>query len=262
MRIFRKLDIRVLAALVVAIVSFMPHTAFAQTDDIQVYDGGLADVGKFNLTLHNNFTPKGAQTGAFPGAIIPDNSLNGVPEWAYGVTKWFEAGLYLPLYSIAKVQHGKINGVKLRTLFAVPNADDRKFFYGVNFEFSINAKHWDERRFTSEVRPIVGWHLHPVDIIINPILDTNYTGGIKSLEFAPSTRVAYNYSKKSAVAIEEYADYGQLRNFVPGSQQAHQIFAVFDHSGKFMDVEIGAGIGVTSASDKFTLKLILSRDLN
>ena len=140
-----------------------------------MYDGGLAEKGKFNLTWHNNFTPSGLKTPAFPGGLATNKLLNGVTEWAYGVNKWFEAGLYLPLYS-ANSSGGKLDGFKLRTLFAVPNADDRKFFYGANFEFSINAKHWDENRFTSEVRPIIGWHLKPVDIIINPILDTAYDG--------------------------------------------------------------------------------------
>ena len=42
-----------------------------------------------------------------------------------------------------------------------------------------------------EVRPIVGWHLQPWDIIINPTLDTKYEGR-KILDFAPAMRVAYN----------------------------------------------------------------------
>src|SRR5581483_9900250 len=142
--------------------------AFAQTDEIQVYDGGLADKGKVNLTWHNNYTPDGLTTPAFPGALVSNHLYVGVTEWALGVTDWFEAGIYLPLY--AADSHGLVfNGWKLRALFAVPHADDRKFFYGSNFEFSINQKRWDEKRYTSEVRPIIGWHLKPIDIIINPI---------------------------------------------------------------------------------------------
>jgi hypothetical protein len=248
--------------LLVAIVAGMPLRAIAQGDEIQVYDGGLAPVGVFNLTVHNNFTPNGIKTPAFPGAVTSDKSLNGVPEWALGVTNWFEAGLYMPLYSIDKDLGAKLDGFKLRALFAVPKADDRKFFYGVNFEFSINSKHWDERRFTSEVRPIVGWHLNPVDVIFNPIMDTNYTGGFRNLEFAPSSRIAYNVSSSWALAIEEYADYGPLHDFAAARDQSHQLFAVFDHGSRLMDVEFGAGFGLTAGSDKFTLKLILSRDLN
>ena len=52
-----------------------------------------------------------------------------------------------------------IDGAKLRTLFAVPNAASRRFVYGANFEFSYNAKRWDTKPFTSEVRRIIGWHL-------------------------------------------------------------------------------------------------------
>ena len=32
--------------------------------------------------------------------MIPYHALNGVPEWAYGVTDWFEAGTYLPVYTL------------------------------------------------------------------------------------------------------------------------------------------------------------------
>jgi len=261
MRLLKQTDFRLLVFLFVVFIG-APAAAFAQGDEIQVYDGGLAPVGTFNLTVHNNFTPKGIKTPAFPGAIISHHSLNGVPEWALGVTDWFEAGLYLPLYSIDSVQNAKINGFKLRALFAVPKADERTFFYGANFEFSINAKHWDERRFTSEVRPIIGWHLKPVDIIYNPIVDTNYTGGFKNLEYVPSLRIAYNLKNDWAVAMEHYADFGTLRKFNAFHDQSHQFFAVVDKTAKKLEIEAGVGIGVTAASDKWQLKLILAKDLN
>ena len=140
----KRVEIRYIAVIVVILLS-IPALASAQTDEIQVYDGGLAAVGTFNLTLHNNFTPRGLTTPAFPGAVIADKSFNGVPEWALGVTPWFEAGLYLPLYSRDKETGWGLDGFKLRALFAVPNADDRTFFYGANFEFSFNAKRWDTK---------------------------------------------------------------------------------------------------------------------
>ncbi len=241
--------------------ALLPARALAQTDEIQVYTGDLAAPGVFNLTLHNNYTPSGAKTPAFPGAIVSNGSLNGVPEWAYGVTPWFEAGLYLPLYSVP--QHGgpQIDGFKLRALFAEPDAGKRNFFYGVNFEFSFNSKHWDTQTYTSEIRPIIGWRFGKWDLVINPILDNSWTG-ISHLDFAPSTRLAYNISDKWAVAAEEYADLGEVRGFLPTRDQSHQLFGVIDYSGKPFDVEAGIGFGLTPASDKVTLKLILSRDLN
>lgn len=242
-------------------VALAPRAAFAQTDEIQVYDGGLADPHVFNLTLHNNFIAKGLTTPAFPGAVTADKSWNGVPEWAYGVTRWFEAGLYLPLYSRDHDQGWGLNGFKLRTLFAVPDADNRRFVYGSNFEFSVNADRWDTTRFTSEIRPIVGWHLSRVDLIVNPILDTAYDG-FGNLDFAPAARVAYNVSKTWQLALEDYSDFGPLKGFNPASEQAHQLYGVVDVVGKGVDVEFGVGVGLTDASDKLTFKVILSRDLN
>jgi hypothetical protein len=257
----RNLPIHNDKATAIALVCLAIASASGQTDEIQVYDAEISAPGKFNLMLHNNFTPDGRKTPAFPGAIIADKSLNGVPEWAYGVTDWFEQGLYLPLYSISKNRGATLNGLKIRELFVLPDAANHTFFYGINFEFSYNAKHWDESRFTGEIRPIVGLHLHPIDIIFNPILDTSYDG-FKNLDFAPATRVACNISSKWTVAVEEYADFGPLKRFYSSNKQSHQLYGVVDHNTKFLNIEFGVGFGLTDASDNVTLKLMLSRDLN
>jgi hypothetical protein len=240
-----------------------PAAVFAQTDEIQVYDAEIAEPGVFNLMVHTNYTPIGRKNPDYPGAIIPDHSVNGAVEWAYGVKDWFEQGLYLPVWSpYSEGRGGTINGFKIRELFVRPHAQDHTFFYGVNFEFSVNYHYWEPRRITSEVRPIVGLHLHPVDIIFNPIVDTEYRGGFGSLEFVPATRVAYNLNDKWAVAAEEYADMGPLRHFDTIHDQFHEVWAVMDHSTKILNIETGVGVGVTSGADRLTFKLMLSRDLN
>jgi len=250
-------------AVVTVVLLAAPAAAFAQTDEIQVYDAEIADQGVFNLMIHTNFTPIGRKTPGYPGGIIPNQSINGAAEWAYGVTDWFEQGLYLPVYSpYSEGRGGSINGFKLRELFVRPHAHDHTFFYGLNFEFSVNYKYWESRRITSEVRPIVGVHLHPVDFIFNPIVDTNYAGGLRNLEFVPATRLAYNLNDKWAVAVEEYADLGPLRHFDALNHQFHEIWAVMDHYSKSLNIETGVGFGVTAGADKLTLKLMLSRDLN
>jgi hypothetical protein len=240
-----------------------PATVFAQTDEIQVYNAEIADLGVVNLLNHTNYTPIGRKLGDYPGAIIPNQSANGALEWAYGVADWFEQGLYMPLYSPYSQGRGAtVNGFKLRELFVRPHAHDQTFFYGVNFEFGVNARYWKQRRISSEVRPIVGVHLHPVDFIFNPIVDTAYTGGLGGLEFVPATRLAYNFSQRWAASLEEYADVGQLNHIVSPHNQFHEIWAVMNYNGKIFSVESGFGIGLTAASDRLTLKLMVSRDLN
>jgi hypothetical protein len=136
---------------VIIAMGLVDSEARAQTDEIQVYDAVIAQPGIVNLTLNDNYTPSGRTFSALPGGIVPNDTLSGVPEWAYGVTDWFEAGLYLPLYSIASNLGPVLNGFKLRTLLVSPDAADLTFFYGINFEFSYNARHWDPDRYTSEI---------------------------------------------------------------------------------------------------------------
>lgn len=261
--LFEKIPISAKLFLIMIGLVIAPALALAQTDEIQVYDAEIAEQGVFNLMVHTNFTPVGRATPAFPGAIIANDSVNGAAEWAYGVKPWFEQGLYLPVYSLNSTNHGAtINGFKIRELFVSPHAHKRKFFYGLNFEFSVNALHWEPKRITSEFRPIVGVHFRRWDLIYNPILDTDYTGGLKGLEFNPAGRLAYNFAPKWAGAIEEYDGFGPLRGFVPSSQQFHETWAVVDRNGGFLNVEAGVGVGWSGGADRVTLKLMLSRDLN
>jgi hypothetical protein len=234
----------------------------AQTDEIQVYDAEIADKGKFNLMMHNNFTPNGRKEPDYVGGITPNHSYNSVFEWAYGVTDWFEAGLYMPLFTSYSDSGASFNGYKFRALFVKPHAAEQKFFYGMNFEFSFNQNQWDARKYTSEIRPIIGLHLKPVDIIVNPILDNAYLHGLKGLDFAPAGRVAYNINDAWAVAAEQYADFGTLRDFQTRSQQFQETWAVVDHKGKTYSIETGIGFGLTGGADKVTLKFMIARDLN
>src|SRR5260370_17928205 len=106
-----------------------PAIGFAQTDEIQVYDAEIVEPGVINLMWHQNFTPDGIKEPAFPGAIISDRSYNGVPEFAFGVTPWFEQGLYLPVYSISRGRGWTLDSVKWRELFGGPTPVGHPSFY-------------------------------------------------------------------------------------------------------------------------------------
>jgi len=234
-------------------------SAFAQTDEIQVYDATINEPSRFSIQLHNNYTPIGRTQPDFEGGIVPNHTLNGVPEWAYGVTDWLELGAYLPLYSWTNTGHFLIDGAKLRAEFVVPHAQERGFFYGINFELSFNALYWEPTRNSGEIRPIIGVRIGPVDLIANPILDTAFQG-LGALDFAPAARVAYNFSENWAVALEHYADYGQLSHLEPPSGQRQTLFAVVDYKSDPLSVDFGIGHGFTAASDALVLKMILSHD--
>ena len=236
-------------------------TALAQTDEIQVYDASIAAEREFKLTVHANYVADGLSQPAFPGAVVANRSLNGAFEWAYGVSGWFEAGLYFPVWSRDASKGLGYDGLKLRALFVSPHADARTFAYGVNFEFSVNQPRWNASHYSGEMRAILTWHLSPIDIIVNPIFDTDYNG-LANLDFAPCWRVAYNADKAWAFAVEQYADFGPVRDLHSWSEQSHQLFAVVDRHWHRWDAEFGVGAGLTAASDPWTIKLIIATSLN
>src|SRR5713226_281339 len=84
-------------------------------DEIQVYNAGIAAPGQFTIQQHLNYIASGLKTPDFPGALVSNHSLNGTPEFAYGVTDWWEVGLYLPF----SIQDKKFysDSFKLRSLF-------------------------------------------------------------------------------------------------------------------------------------------------
>ena len=238
-------------------------STFAQTDEIQVYDAEIAPPGIFNVMVHSNFTPHGRTDPAFPGAVIANHSFNGAWEWAYGVRPWMEQGLYLPVYSPYSAERGgSIDGFKIRELFVRPNAQHRKIFWGANFEFSFNYSYWESRAHTAEIRPIVGANAGKWELIYNPIVDTDYTGGLAGLEYNPAGRIVYNLNNKWDVAAEEYDGFGRFSSFDNLRDQFHEVWAAFDRTGKLWNIEAGAGLGLTAGSDRWTLKLMISRDIN
>ena len=212
----------------------------AQTDEIRSTTRNRR-AGRVQSHRAQQLHAEWAYQPRFPGGIVPNHTLNGVPEWAYGVTDWFEAGLYLPLYSISGSGALTYNGFKVRTLFVKPDAANQRFFYGVNFEFSCEHRALGSKpQHAGDPR-----HHRLASRVIRDDRQSDPRQFLPRdsarLDFAPASRLAYNLNKTWAIAAEEYDDFGPLRGFHPASQQQHQLFAVFDYGGKPWTIEGGAG---------------------
>src|SRR5216683_73205 len=105
---------KVAAGILGVAVCLAPAAAHA-VDEIQVYNAEIAASGQWTLQQHLNYAINGRKDPGFPGGLIPHHALNGTPELAYGVTDWWEAGLYMP-YAVQDHQFLS-DGVKLRQLF-------------------------------------------------------------------------------------------------------------------------------------------------
>lgn len=84
-------------------------------------------------------------------------------------TDWGELGFYLP-FAVQDRQFLS-DGFKLRTLFVLPNAGQREFFYGVNFELGYETPKFSQTRWGLEIRPIIGMRKGDYEFIVNPIVD-------------------------------------------------------------------------------------------
>jgi len=224
------------------------------TDEIQVYNAGIAQAGQFTIQQHLNYIPLGIKDPPFPGGLASHHSLNGTPEFAYGVTDWWEVGLYLPF----SVQDQKFysDSFKLRSLFVTPHADQRGFFYGVNFEISNETPPFAQTRFALEIRPIIGIRNAEYEFIVNPIVDIGF-GKYGEADFAPAARLAKKLAPDLYAGFEYYSDFGKIGDFKTVSEQQHTLFAVTDFKAGIFDVNFGVGYGLRSASDRWVVKSII-----
>jgi hypothetical protein len=224
------------------------------TDEIQVYNAGIAAVGQFTIQQHLNYIPLGVKDPPFPGGLISHNSLNGTPEFAYGITDWWEVGLYLPFAVRDQVFYS--NAFKLRTLFVSPHADQRNFFYGINFEFSRQTPPFAQTRYAMEMRPIIGLRNSEYEFIVNPIVDVGF-GRFGEQHFVPAARLARKFDQDLFFGFEYYSDFGQIGRVPTFANQEHTLFAVTDFKLGVIDVNFGVGYGLTPVSDRWVIKTIL-----
>jgi len=249
--------LRLRAALVVAAVIIVrPALAADQVhDEIQVYNADIAEVGQWTYEQHFNYAVVGQTQPEFPGGFTSNRSLQGTPEFAYGITDWWEGGFYLP-FAVTGSGEFLSDGAKIRSLFVVPDAAKRNFFYGVNFELGYEMPQFSFTPWNLEIRPIIGVRNKEWEFIVNPIVDVGF-GSAGEADFAPAVRLARNLGEDRFIGLEYYADFGKIGDFLPLQQQNQQLFAVTDFKVYAVDVELGVGHGFTPGSDGLVVKAII-----
>jgi hypothetical protein len=215
----------------------------------------IAAVGQWTYQQHLNFAAVGQTVPEAPGGFSSNRALQGTPEFAYGLTPWWEAGFYLP-FAVNGDGQFLSDGAKIRSLFVVPDAAKRSFFYGVNFELGYELPRFTTVPWNLEIRPIIGVRNKEWEFIVNPIVDVGF-GANGEADFAPAVRLARNLGDDRFVGLEYYGDFGKIGSFLPLQQQNQQLFAVTDFKVDKLDLELGAGYGFTTGSDRFTVKAII-----
>ncbi len=229
-------------------------------DEIQVYDDDINAKGVPSLELHVNNTPRGVQTPSYSGEVMNNSNTRITPELAYGLGHDLEVGFYIN--SVVNNSTWNYAGAKVRLKW-LPYQEEKgdAFFGGLNIELSNILPQYEESRYNSEARFIIGKHFDKWLLVVNPIFDQPLSQPYvhQTPYFNTAARISREVAPEWAVGTEFYSNYNQLGTGPvswPGTQQLAFLTVYYD--GGPLPFQAGIGKGFTNSSDTLTLKAIFS----
>lgn len=232
----------------------------ALPDEIQVYTFDINAPGEFGLELHANTTPNGQRQPGYPGEVTTHQGWRLTPEFSYGLSRDWEAGLYVPTVRARDAAY-YLAGAKLRLKWLPLQLDQngRGWFAGVNSELGRISRRFDQSRTNLELRFIAGWKNEDWLLTANPIFGWALSDGQR--QRAPdgtiAVKAARNVARDVALGVEYYSDYGKVSQVLPRDERDNKLFLVLDYEGKPFAFNFGVGRGQTAAADKWTVKAII-----
>lgn len=235
--------------------------ALAQDNyEIQVYGAETVPAGFTMVELHSNYTFRGGDEAA-QGVRPTAHALHETLEITHGFTPWFEAALYT--FTSARAGDGwDWVGNHLRLRGRVPAAWDWPVGVSLSTEFGYQRRAFSADTVTIEIRPIVDKQAGRWYFAVNPTLDRSLRGPgtAQGLVFSPNVKVGYDLTRKINAGLEYYGTLGPLSGFDPLAQQQQQIVPSLDlNLGPAWELNLGVAVGVTHATDRLLVKMILGR---
>jgi len=220
-------------------------------DDVQVFDGRIAEPGGFDFNQHLVFGRQGRS-----GDGAPRNGAVAVTEIGYVTAPWHEVAVYIP---VAKEFSGDVfgGGFKLRNSFVLPGAGERPVAWGFDVELRHQSYRFSEADWAVVLRPIFDLRDGPWQLILNPTVGVPFGRGGPA--FTPAVRGVRQVAEKVWLGLEHDMDFGRVNRFETTAKQAHQLFVTTDWQLKdSLAIQVGVGHGLTHASDRWIGKVILS----
>jgi hypothetical protein len=234
----------------------LPGAARAAAEEIQVYMDDMRDPGQLGVDVHNNYVFSGRRTPEYAGEQPPGKVYRMTPEFAYGLTREVELGLYVLTTRDADGNwHG--DGGKVRIKYIAPHDAEAGFFWGANLEVGRTTRRVSETPWNAEVKGIAGYRTGPWTFAVNPNFDWSISRGGGPATADLDLKVSYDLGSKTEVGVESYNELGAIKHPSFSGENARTIFAVIDKDfGKF-DINAGIGRGLTGAADRWLLKFIV-----
>ena len=193
--------------------------------------------------------------------MITNHGVRVTPEFSYGLRNDLEAGAYLPLMQVDGEGNFHLVGAKLRLKYLPYQLEEGKdgWFAGANVELSYVGKKFSESRWSTELRPIIGFKSGVWKLAFNPILGWDLSDGFQDWEpdFSPSMKLTREVAKGLSVGVEYYSDLGKIGHILPWNEQDNRIYGVVEVDMEPYVFSVGVGRGLTESSDPWTIKAIV-----
>lgn len=209
-----------------------------------------------------NYVPKGDKSKWRESAMASNHRFQMTPEFSYGITKYLEAGLYVPT-AISSDGSFHVTGLRPRLKYIHPKADGSIFFWGVNTEFGYSSLEVSDTMWGMEIRPIMGFRTEKWLVSFNPIIDIPLSkGGMHAAAFEPSLKVMRKINEDLELGIEHYSGLGAMNNLQGLRNQEHTTYMAADFKVKGMEVNFSVGHGYQKAEDDWVIKSIVAFPFN
>lgn len=227
-------------------------------DEIQVYTNDIQKPGRFGLEVHLNRILKGPLDA--PQGLPFNGSWNLTPEISYGILPSLDIGLYLPT-ALDTDQHYRFSGPKFRIKWLPIRGEGEEAkgpFLGLNLELARTNRSFSNLRWESELRVLAGVQAQDWLLAVNPVFTWPLSDGQGrgTPDFATAWKAAYTRWKTAAPGLELYLDHGLLNQADLTREQRQRLFFTLDVDHGPLVFNVGIGRGLTSISDRWTLKFI------
>ena len=229
--------------------------AQAAPADFRVLSDDLTEAGEFGLELQTSWTRPARGEAASSSAV-----LQGMAELSYGLAPQWELSLQLPATRTNGSWYGM--GANVELTYVAPHDEGQGFYWGGRVELGRNRVLHEDWAAGIEIRPILGWRGGNWHALLNPGLQASVTGPEREVDFEPSAKLAYRLRPNLHLGLEYFAEAGPLSHPLPSSPRRELGLLTLDAKAGALELTLGIGKGLTSASDQRVGKLLVSLALD
>lgn len=240
---------------------FTAFAAFGQDNyEIQVYGAQTQAKGSTMFELHSNYTFNG-QKQVVDGVLPSNHAEHETLEITTGITDNFEIGVYL--FTNYTPGHGyTIVGSHIRPRIMAPAGWNLPFGLSLSMEAGYQKPAYSSETWNVEVRPIIDKQWPKFYASFNPTFGVSVKSKYdkSTPAFEPNIKMGYELFKNAQFGLEYYGAMGYISGFETLGDQEHALFVAYDMlNNPKWELNLGAGIGLTQATDAFVFKVILGR---